>query len=94
VRAAQPEAAERRLMEGAGFDERAARNLLAYLDDQAAATGAMLDRAQASARWWAAARLAADPSIDHVDWRQKLHGDPDEGYAMAMLRAAEMLLPP
>ncbi|HEY4027017.1 MAG TPA: DEAD/DEAH box helicase [Candidatus Dormibacteraeota bacterium] len=43
LRAAQPEAAERRLMEGAGFDERAARNLLAYLEDQAAATGAVPD---------------------------------------------------
>src|SRR5215472_7491396 len=43
LRAAEREAAERRLMEGAGFDERAARNLLAYLDDQAAATGAVPD---------------------------------------------------
>ena len=43
LRAAPPEAAERRLMEGAGFDERAARNLLAYLEDQAAATGAVPD---------------------------------------------------
>jgi ATP-dependent Lhr-like helicase len=43
LRAAQPEAAERRLLEGAGFDERAARNLLAYLEDQAAATGAVPD---------------------------------------------------
>ena len=43
LRAVQPEAAERRLMEGAGFDERAARNLLAYLEDQAAATGAVPD---------------------------------------------------
>src|SRR5262245_37155699 len=43
LRAAPAEAAERRLMEGAGFDERAARNLLAYLDDQAAATGAVPD---------------------------------------------------
>ncbi|HZV51137.1 MAG TPA: DEAD/DEAH box helicase [Candidatus Dormibacteraeota bacterium] len=38
----RPEA-ERRLRERAGFDERAARNLLAYLDDQAAATGAVPD---------------------------------------------------
>ncbi|HEY7199133.1 MAG TPA: DEAD/DEAH box helicase, partial [Candidatus Dormibacteraeota bacterium] len=43
LRALPPEAAERRLMEGAGFDERAARNLLAYLEDQAAATGAVPD---------------------------------------------------
>src|SRR5262249_61891073 len=41
LRAAEPEAAERRLMDGAGFDERAARDLLAYLEDQAAATGAV-----------------------------------------------------
>jgi ATP-dependent Lhr-like helicase len=34
---------ERRLQERAGFDERAARNLLAYLADQAAATGAVPD---------------------------------------------------
>ena len=43
LRAAEPEAAERRLVERAGFDELAARNLLAYLDDQAAATGAVPD---------------------------------------------------
>ena len=43
LRAAEPEAAERRLMEGAGFDERAAHNLLAYLADQAAATGVVPD---------------------------------------------------
>src|SRR5262252_3781712 len=43
LRAVGPEEAERRLMEGAGFDEWAARNLLAYLADQAAATGAVPD---------------------------------------------------
>src|SRR5262245_40336325 len=43
LRALPAEAAERRLMEGAGFDERAARNLLGYLEDQAAATGAVPD---------------------------------------------------
>jgi ATP-dependent helicase Lhr and Lhr-like helicase len=43
LRAAEPEAAERRLMERAGLDEPAARNLLAYLEDQAAATGAVPD---------------------------------------------------
>jgi ATP-dependent Lhr-like helicase len=43
LRAAEPEAAERRLMERAGLDESAARNLLAYLQDQAAATGAVPD---------------------------------------------------
>ena len=41
--AAAPEAAERRLRERAGFDERAARNLLAYLAEQALATGALPD---------------------------------------------------
>jgi ATP-dependent helicase Lhr and Lhr-like helicase len=43
LRAAEPEAAERRLMERGGLDELAARNLLAYLADQAAATGAVPD---------------------------------------------------
>jgi ATP-dependent Lhr-like helicase len=43
LRSLPAEAAERRLMERAGFDERAARNLIAYLDDQAAATGAVPD---------------------------------------------------
>src|SRR5919199_5092261 len=43
LQAEPPEAAQRRLMERAGFDERAARNLLAYLADQAAATGAVPD---------------------------------------------------
>ena len=43
LRAAEPEAAERRLLERAGLDEMAARNLLAYLEDQAAATGVVPD---------------------------------------------------
>jgi ATP-dependent helicase Lhr and Lhr-like helicase len=43
LRAAEPEAAERRLRERAGLDELAARNLLAYLEDQAAATGVVPD---------------------------------------------------
>jgi ATP-dependent helicase Lhr and Lhr-like helicase len=43
LRSLPAEAAERRLMERAGFDESAARNLVAYLDDQAAATGAVPD---------------------------------------------------
>jgi ATP-dependent Lhr-like helicase len=43
LRSLPSEAAERRLRERAGFDERAARNLLAYLEDQAAATGAVPD---------------------------------------------------
>ena len=41
--AADPEAATTRLLENAGFDEGAAQNLLAYLADQAAATGAVPD---------------------------------------------------
>jgi ATP-dependent Lhr-like helicase len=43
LRAATPEAAAKRLRERAGFDDRAIKNLLAYLDDQAAATGAVPD---------------------------------------------------
>src|SRR6266481_7649272 len=43
LRAATPEAATKRLRERAGFDDRAIRNLLAYLEDQAAATGAVPD---------------------------------------------------
>jgi ATP-dependent Lhr-like helicase len=43
LRALEPAAAARRLRERAGFDDRAIKNLLAYLDDQAAATGAVPD---------------------------------------------------
>jgi ATP-dependent Lhr-like helicase len=43
LRAAKPAAAEKRLRERAGFDDRAIKNLMAYLDDQAAATGAVPD---------------------------------------------------
>ncbi len=43
LRALPKEAAERRLRERAGFDDRAIKNLLTYLDDQAAATGAVPD---------------------------------------------------
>ncbi len=43
LRAAEPAAAEKRLRERAGFDDRAIKNLMAYLDDQAAATGAVPD---------------------------------------------------
>ena len=43
LRALEPDAAARRLRERAGFDDRAIKNLLAYLDDQAAATGAVPD---------------------------------------------------
>jgi len=43
LRSLSPGAAARRLRERAGFDDFAIRNLLAYLDDQAAATGAVPD---------------------------------------------------
>ncbi|HXL46711.1 MAG TPA: helicase-related protein, partial [Candidatus Binatia bacterium] len=43
LRALSPDAAEKRLRERAGFDDRAIKNLLTYLDDQAAATGAVPD---------------------------------------------------
>jgi len=43
LRALSPDAAARRLHERAGFDDRAVKNLLAYLDDQAAATGTVPD---------------------------------------------------
>jgi ATP-dependent Lhr-like helicase len=43
LRSVPPAAAARRLAERAGFDDRAIKNLLAYLDDQAAATGAVPD---------------------------------------------------
>ena len=43
LRALAPEAAARRLRERAGFDDRAVKNLLAYLEDQAAATGSVPD---------------------------------------------------
>jgi hypothetical protein len=50
------------------------------------------ERAQALAWRWAAAQFAADPSIEEAERRRKLRGDYGEGYAAAMLRAAEMLL--
>ena len=43
LRSLTPGAAERRLRERAGFDDRAIKNLLTYLEDQAAATGAVPD---------------------------------------------------
>jgi len=50
-------------------------------------------RARPGVAWrWAAAQFARDPSIERLDRRRKLRGDPDEGYATAMRRAAEMLL--
>ena len=43
LRALEPDKAAERLRTRAGFDDRAIKNLLAYLDDQAAATGAVPD---------------------------------------------------
>jgi len=43
LRALDPEAAATRLRDRAGFDDLAIKNLLSYLDDQAAATGAVPD---------------------------------------------------
>jgi hypothetical protein len=49
-------------------------------------------RAQALEWRWAAAQFARHPHIGVYEHRRKLRGDSTEGYAMAMLRAAEMLL--
>jgi hypothetical protein len=49
-------------------------------------------RAQALAWRWAAARFAKDEHIAMSERRRKLRDDTTEGYAMAMLHAAEMLL--
>jgi ATP-dependent Lhr-like helicase len=43
LRSLEPDAAAHRLRTRAGFDDRAIKNLLAYLEDQAAATGAVPD---------------------------------------------------
>ncbi|HSS62130.1 MAG TPA: DEAD/DEAH box helicase [Candidatus Limnocylindrales bacterium] len=43
LRSLSPDAAAKRLRERAGFDDLAIKNLLAYLDDQAAATGVVPD---------------------------------------------------
>jgi ATP-dependent Lhr-like helicase len=43
LRALEPDAAAKRLRDRAGFDDLAIKNLLAYLDDQAASTGAVPD---------------------------------------------------
>jgi len=43
LRAMSPDSAARRLRERAGFDDLAIKNLLTYLDDQAAATGSVPD---------------------------------------------------
>ncbi len=64
LRALEPRAAEQRLRERAGFDDRAIKNLLAYLDDQAAATGVVPDDRT----------LVVERFRDEVgDWRVCLH---------------------
>jgi ATP-dependent Lhr-like helicase len=64
LRAVEPKAAEKRLRERAGFDDRAIKNLLAYLEDQAAATGAVPDDRT----------IVVERFRDEVgDWRVCLH---------------------
>ena len=64
LRALAPQAAARRLRERAGFDDLAIKNLLAYLDDQAAATGAVPDDRT----------MVVERFRDEVgDWRVCLH---------------------
>jgi ATP-dependent helicase Lhr and Lhr-like helicase len=64
LRAVDREAAERRLRERAGFDGRAIKNLLQYLEDQAAATGVVPDDRT----------LVVERFRDEVgDWRVCMH---------------------
>ena len=64
LRSADPQAAAQRLRERAGFDDLAIKNLLTYLDDQAAATGAVPDDRT----------LVVERFRDEVgDWRVCLH---------------------
>src|SRR5579872_6750507 len=64
LRALEPDAAARRLRERAGFDDLAIKNLLAYLQDQAAATGAVPDDQT----------IVVERFRDEVgDWRVCLH---------------------
>ncbi|MEO8744863.1 MAG: DEAD/DEAH box helicase [Candidatus Dormiibacterota bacterium] len=64
LRAAERPVAEKRLRERAGFDDRAIKNLMAYLDDQAAATGAVPDDRT----------MVVERFRDEVgDWRVCLH---------------------
>ena len=64
LRSLDSEAAALRLRDRAGFDDRAIKNLLAYLDDQAAATGAVPDDRT----------LVVERFRDEVgDWRVCLH---------------------
>src|SRR5207247_4356964 len=64
LRSLDPAAAAQRLRERAGFDDLAIKNLLAYLDDQAAATGIVPDDRN----------LVVERFRDEVgDWRVCLH---------------------
>jgi ATP-dependent helicase Lhr and Lhr-like helicase len=64
LRASSPDAAAKRLRERAGFDDLAIKNLLTYLEDQAAATGAVPDDRT----------LVVERFRDEVgDWRVCLH---------------------
>src|SRR5437868_6317744 len=64
LRALNPDAAAQRLRERAGFDDLAVKNLLAYLDDQAGATGTVPDDRT----------LVVERFRDEVgDWRVCLH---------------------
>ncbi len=64
LRSVSPAAAAKRLRERAGFDDLAIKNLLKYLDDQAAATGAVPDDRT----------LVVERFRDEVgDWRVCLH---------------------
>ncbi len=64
LRSMSPDAAAQRLHERAGFDDLAVKNLLAYLDDQAAATGAVPDDRT----------IVVERFRDEVgDWRVCLH---------------------
>ncbi len=64
LRGMAPDAAARRLRERAGFDDLAIKNLLAYLDDQAAATGSVPDDRT----------IVVERFRDEVgDWRVCLH---------------------
>src|SRR2546427_3961097 len=67
LRALEPAAAERRLRERAGFDDRAIKNLLSYLEEQAAATGAVPDDRT----------VVVERFRDEIgDWRGCLHSPP------------------
>src|SRR5207244_2222631 len=64
LRSLDPAAAAQRLRERAGFDDLAIKNLLAYLDEQAAATGTVPDDRN----------LVVERFRDEVgDWRVCLH---------------------